>query len=238
MGVVPLINHGQILREICGTVSSTSKLKITKHQLTDAITQFYSTYMYQEEQHTDNQIMDSILHDLHHLRGYHPSPFQQKCFSMFIRICAPIIFSGSRNNVAEYTRLLTKYGIKAFSKRMGVIETSRRMGKSQALKIFGCVMAKNLPGLRVVYVSKDGNICDLDYSETLGFAKAVGATTDNKQGDITFRTSTGQESHIRFYSGHAPDVSFFSFFINIFFFAAAAVLNHLFINMCVALNGG
>lgn len=213
---VPLINHGQILHEICGKVSSTSKLKITKNQLTDAVSQFYSMYMNHEQRHMHNEIMDSILFDLHHLHGYNPSPFQQKCFSMFIRICAPIIFSGSRNNVAEYTKLLRKYGIQAFTKRMGLIETSRRMGKSQALKIFACVMAKNLPGCRVVYVSKDGNICNLDYYETLGFAKNMGAIVDNKIGDITFRNSRNQEAHIRFYSGHAPDVSFVLFVL--FFF--------------------
>jgi len=231
MGIPTLINHMDTINEICGVMSDTKLLEITRQQVMHAVTEFYMKYINKEVAFKEDATMEKILFDIHNPLGYKTSTFQQKCLAVFIRVCAPLIFASVRNNVTEYTRMLLKYGIKYLKQRTAMIQTSRRAGKSQVLKLFACTMAKNVLGLRVVYISKDEKICNMDYSETLSFAKAVRADITNKECEITFNDlATRRKSKITFLSGHAPDVSYL-FFIIIVFFCICRLLNY----MCVCM---
>jgi hypothetical protein len=222
------INHSAFIKEICGTATTKTTRGIIGRQLDDVASQFHRTYIQDPEHLTEDTVMERILYDLHHQTGYRTSPFQQRCFAVFIKLCAPLIFSHSRNNTAQYVRLLRKYGIEKTDKRLGLIETSRRMGKSQSMKIHACAMSKNIPGLRTMYVSKDEFTCNQDYQETIDFALKIGANISCTENKITFKHDNGDTSWIMFKSGHAKNVRyicicFHHFFFHCFFFLFAVV---------------
>ncbi len=222
---VPLIgkaiNHTAFIKEICGTATTKTARGIIGRQLDDAVSQFHRIYIAEPEHLTEDTVMERVLHDLHYQKGYRTSPFQQRCFSVYLKLSAPLIFSHSRNNTAQYVRLLRKYGIEQTDKRLGLIKTSRRMGKSHAKKIFACSMNKNIPGLRTMYISKDEFTCSQDYIETIDFALKIGANITCTENEITFIHGDGRTSKIIFKSGHGPNVRFLFrlfFFCSLFFF--------------------
>ena len=216
------INHAGFIKEICGTAATKTTRGIMGRQLDDVVSQFHRTYIKDPEHLTEDTVMERILHDLHYQKGYRTSSFQQRCFAVFIKMCAPLIFSHSRNDAAQYARLLRKYGIEKTNRRLALIETSRRMGKSHSLKIHCCAMTKNLPGLRTMYISKDEYTCKQDYKETIDFALKIGANISCADEQITFKHDDGRTSYIIFKSGHSPNVSSIYLFVVccLFFFCS------------------
>lgn len=222
------INHSKLTREICQTISEKATADVTKMELQNPLHAFYRKFIHTEPTKASNTTMDNILRDINNPRGYKPSIFQQKCFNVFIRMTAPLIFSQHKNNVAEYAKLMKRYDIKPTKKRLALMETGRRMGKSQGLKLFACSVAKNMPGVRIIYVSKDPDICKADYEETLSFARAVGATIFNIENEIWFYdTCSRKMSYIKFKPGCTADVSCcYFFFVYYFFFRKAATFRY------------
>lgn len=159
-----LIAFDEVFEEMCSVMTTEHTNEIDKLQLRTSV---YKMMMYKNIRIKPSgaERMDRIVKMLTTVPGYELSFFQREVATVVLSMVAPVIFMGcSAQEMAMYMRNTNR---KMTTKRMALLETSRRSGKTHIMSLLTAIFMLVIPNIEQLAWSLYNEVSEI-YGRTIG----------------------------------------------------------------------